>query len=82
MKANVKQNKKQVNVKIKTLIKIVNILFILHNSFNYFSVHTLMYLLVSVLVFVGINDATIRAHTTRNAPNTNGGPGTNWKYDV
>lgn len=33
---------------------------------------------VSALDFVGINEATSRAHITKNAPNTNGGPGTNY----
>lgn len=30
----------------------------------------------SALFFVGMNEATIRAHTTKKAPKTKGGPGT------
>jgi len=37
---------------------------------------------VDIVFDSGINAATSSAQITSNAPNTNGGPGTSWKYNL
>lgn len=44
-----------------------------HHYLEYVSI---MHLLVSTVFLEGMKDATKRAQTTKNAPKTNGGPGT------